>query len=108
MTLPLVTITAPVVVPPQPTLVTTQAPSKFAPPPRAARRGSARSGLPGAAGLAPGLAGLASGSTARRAGRGAGNDFLSFAVLPPAPASISAGRQRGWRTSRGNVEWHIA
>jgi hypothetical protein len=93
--LPLVTSTAPVVVPPQPTEVTIHAPSKLPPPPpppllRAARRGSSGSGL----GLLR-RTGLAV-STARGVARDPDNDFSSLPMLPPvlpcanaAPAPIA-------------------
>src|SRR5207253_4918644 len=84
MILPLVTTTAPVVVPPQPTEVTIHAPSKPPPPPpppplfRAARRGSS--------GSARGLARRAgfSLSTARGDEREPDSDFSSLPMLPPA------------------------
>src|SRR5882757_1869940 len=78
MTLPLVTTTAPLVVLPQPTELTTQAPSKLPPPPPlllgATRRGSAGSDLLRRAGP----------STERGASRVPDSDFSSLPMLPPA------------------------
>jgi hypothetical protein len=82
--LPLVTTTAPVVLPPQPTEVTIHAPSKLPPPPppplpllREARRGSSGSGR----GLLR-RAGLSL-STARGVARDPDSDFSSLPMLPP-------------------------
>ena len=86
MILPLVTTTAPVLVPPQPTELTTHAPSKLPPPPpppppppllREARRGSSGSGrgLLRRAGLSV--------STARGVVRDPDSDFSSLPMLPP-------------------------
>jgi hypothetical protein len=79
--LPLVTTTAPRLVPPQPTELTIHAPSKLPPPPplvREARRGSAGSAL----GLLR-RAGFSL-STARGVERVPDNDFSSLPMLPPA------------------------
>ena len=77
--LPLVTTTAPVVVPPQPTDVTIHAPSKLPPPPpplREARRGLSASGLLRRAGFSV--------SIARGVARDPDSDFSSLPILPPA------------------------
>ncbi|MBR1283090.1 MULTISPECIES: hypothetical protein [unclassified Bradyrhizobium] len=81
MILPLVTTTAPVVVLPQPTDVTIQAPSKLPPPPpppllREARRGLSASGLLRRAGFSV--------SIARGVAREPDSDFSSLPILPPA------------------------
>ena len=80
ITLPLVTTTAPVVVPPQPTDVTIHAPSKLPPPPllplREARRGLSASGLLRRAGFSV--------SIARGEAREPDSDFSSLPMLPPA------------------------
>ncbi|WP_192740724.1 hypothetical protein [Bradyrhizobium sp. OAE829] len=77
MILPLVTTTAPVVVPPQPTDVTIHAPSKLPPPPlREARRGLSASGLLRRAGFSV--------SIARGVARDPDSDFSSLPMLPPA------------------------
>jgi hypothetical protein len=83
MILPLVTTTAPVLLPPQPTEVTIHAPSKLPPPPlplllREARRGSSGSerGLLRRAGF--------SASIARGVERDPDSDFSSLPMLPPA------------------------
>jgi hypothetical protein len=79
MILPLVTTTAPVVVPPQPTDVTIHAPSKLPPPPpplREARRGLSASCLLRRAGFSV--------SIARGVARDPDSDFSSLPILPPA------------------------
>ena len=81
MTRPEVMTTAPVVEPPQPMLMTAQAPSKLPPPPppppllrRAGERGSAAAGLLRAGGT----------GSAERSEREPDSDFSSLPIEPPA------------------------
>lgn len=79
MTLPELTTTAPLVEPPQPTLVTIQAPSKLPlPPPLPLRRGEERSSAVGLLRRADGA------GSAERSDREPDSDFSSLPIEPPA------------------------